>query len=210
MNLKKYGQYKNDIFQKISFPFKKGKKILDVGCGDCTDVEIFIKEFELDTYGIDIYEHRNTHKLKKFRFKKDTILKIPYPNETFDYVFLHDILHHIDEKNQSYKTHIHALKELKRITVADGYIIILEANRYNPLFYPHMVILNGHNHFRQSYFMKIIKYVYRDQVTFKFFEAHLYPKRFLPIFKVFEFISENLFFLSPFRAYNLAIIKKTS
>lgn len=41
-NFQKYGQYKNDIFNKLGFSFEKGKKILDVGCGDGSDGKIFI------------------------------------------------------------------------------------------------------------------------------------------------------------------------
>ena len=58
-DFKKYGQYKNDVFNKIGIDFKKGRKLLDVGYGDGSDAESFIKEFGLDTYGIDIYEHKN-------------------------------------------------------------------------------------------------------------------------------------------------------
>src|SRR3989339_100409 len=155
MNLQKYGQYKNDIFQKMNFSYKKGKKILDVGCGDCTDIEIFINEFKLNTYGIDIYKHDNVGKLKGFKFKVASIKNIPYPDNYFDYVFTHDVLHHIDEKYQRRSNHVNALRELKRVCRKGGYIIILEANRYNPLFYPHMVLLEGHNHFKQGYFKKI-------------------------------------------------------
>jgi len=132
-NFKKYGQYKNDIFNKVSINFERGKKLLDVGCGDGSDAEIFIKEFGVDTYGIDIYEHENIKNIKEFKFKKAGIFKIPFEDNFFDYVFLHDVLHHIDEEYQSYKKHIDGLKELKRVCKKDGCIIILEANKYNPL-----------------------------------------------------------------------------
>lgn len=206
-NLQKYGQYKKDVFEKINFNFEKGKRLLDVGCGDSSDAKIFIKEFKLKTYGIDIYEHENVKKLKGFKFKRASIQKIPYPNAFFDYVFLHDVLHHSD-KDQSYEKHISALKELRRVCKKNGYIIIIEANRYNPLFYPHMVILEGHNHFKQSYFRKIILDVFGEKVLFKTFEAHSYPPKLIGFFKIFEFISEKIPICKAFRAYNLAIVKK--
>lgn len=190
MDLKKYGQYKNDIFNKLDFNFEKGKKILDLGCGDCSDAEIFIKEYGLDTYGIDIYKHVNVEKTNNLKFSEAGIFVIPFPNETFDYVFLHDILHHIDEEKQSYEKHIAGLKELKRVVKKGGYIIIVEGNRYNPLFYPHMVKMMGHNHFKQSYFKKIIKDVF-DQASFKFFESHLYPKKYIKIWKIYEKLMEK-------------------
>ena len=203
-NFKKYGQYKNDIFNKVGINFERGKKLLDVGCGDGSDAEIFIKEFGVDTYGIDIYEHENIKKIKGFKFKKAGILKIPFEDNFFDYVFLHDVLHHIDEEYQSYKKHIEGLKELKRVCKKDGCIIILEANRYNPLSYPHMVLIKGHNHFKQSYFFKIIKDVF-DDVEFKSFEAHFYPGG-LMFWEIYEFLMEKIL-PKRFLAYNLAIIR---
>lgn len=206
MNLKKYGQYKNDIFNKLNFDFQKGKNILDVGCGDGSDAEIFINEFKLDTYGIDVYQHENINKINGFKFKDGGIFNIPFPDNYFDYVFLHDILHHIDEEKQSYDKHIAGLKELKRVTKNEGYIIIVEGNRYNPLFYPHMVKKLGHNHFKQSYFKKIINNSF-NTVSFKYFECHSYPAKYLKLWKIYEKIMEK-FCPNKFLAYNVAIIKK--
>lgn len=206
MNMEKYGQYKNDIFNKLDFNFEKGKKILDLGCGDCSDAEIFIKEYGLDTYGVDIYKHENVEKTNSLKFSEAGIFSIPFSDETFDYVFLHDILHHIDEEGQSYEKHVRGLRELKRVVKKGGHIIIVEGNRFNPLFYPHMVKMMGHNHFKQAYFKKIINDVF-DQVSFKFFESHLYPQKYLKFWKLYEKLMEK-YIPDPFLAYNIAIITK--
>ncbi|MCZ2845497.1 MAG: class I SAM-dependent methyltransferase [Candidatus Bathyarchaeota archaeon] len=203
-DLLKYGQYKNDILVKLDFDFEAGKKILDVGCGDGTDAEIFINEFRLDVYAIDIYKHDNIEKLGGLKFKKGSICQIPFDDNEFDYVFSHDILHHLDEGNQSYEKHITGLRELIRVTKKDGHIIIVEGNRYNPLFYPHMVLIRGHNHWRQSYFKRVIEDLF-DNVEFRCFEAHAYPSG-LKFWKAYELLMEKI---SPgmFLAYNVAIIK---
>lgn len=206
-NFIKYGQYKNDIFNKMDISFARGGKLLDVGCGDGSDAKIFINEFNLDTFGIDVFEHENIKKIKSLKFKKAGIYKIPFEDSAFDYVFLHDVLHHIDEKSQDYNNHIKGLQELKRVCKKDGQIIILEANRYNPLFYLHMVLMCGHNHFTQKYFQKIVKDIFGGNADFKTFESHFYPKKLLRFFKVIEKISERVPFFNPFRSYNLAIIK---
>ncbi len=200
------GQYKKDVFRKMGITFTKGKMLLDVGCGDGLDSKIFIEKYGLKTHGIDIYKHESIEEIKKLTFKRGSIFKIPYKNNFFDYVFLHDVLHHINEGEQSQKMHLRALDELKRICKRGGQIIILEANRYNPLFYPHMVKMRGHNHFRQDYFKKIVITKFPN-TKFKYFEAHSYPPFLLYPFKIFEFIMEKIPFFRPFIAYNLAIIK---
>lgn len=154
--LTRYSQYKNDIYNKLDFDFEKNKTILDVGCGDGTDINIFKNHFGLECFGIDIYKHENIEKFN-FNFKQGTITKIPFESNFFDYVFLHDVLHHVDEKNQSEEIHLKSLFELKRVIKANGYILIVEANRYNPLFYPHMVKILGHDHWSQLYFINTIR-----------------------------------------------------
>lgn len=200
-------QYKRDIFNKLDFPFKKGKKLLDVGCGDGSDGEIFEKKYGLDFYGVDIYKDENIRKLG-LKFKKGGIYKIPYKSNSFDYVFLHDVMHHIDEPKKREERHLEGLSELRRVCKHGGYIIIVDANRYNPLFYPHMVKMEGHDHFVQSYFIKIVNKAFsKDKITFKFFEAHAYPKPLLNIFKLYEYIMEH-FVPRQFRAYNVCIVNK--
>jgi ubiquinone/menaquinone biosynthesis C-methylase UbiE len=203
--LKNYGQYKADLFFKLNYNFKENKKILDVGCGDGSDAEIFIKEYKLKTYGIDIYKNDRIKKISGLKYKKGGIYKIPFPDSSFDYVFLHDVLHHIDEKNQSFSKHIAGLKEVKRVCKTGGTIIVVEGNRYNPLFYPHMVKMLGHDHFTHKYFKKIITKTF-PHAEFKHFEAHFYPQKFLSFWKVYEFIMEKLI-PKKFLSYNTAIIK---
>lgn len=204
MSISIHNQYKKDIFTKLGFTFDKGAKILDVGCGDGVDAQIFIQNYKLHTYGIDVFKHEHIDSINKLHFQISAIYNIPYKKDYFDYVFLHDVLHHIDEPNQRFSKHVQALKELKRVCKRNGTIIIVEGNRYNPLFYPHMVKALGHDHFRQGYFMKMVRQVFPN-AYFKFFEAHYYPEKYLRIFKLYEYIMEHF---SPkwFLAYNVAFI----
>lgn len=200
-------QYTKDFFRKLCYSFEKGKTILDVGCGDGRDGNFFETKYGLQWCGIDIYSDANM-KGAGLKFKIGSIFRIPFKNNTFDYVFTHDVLHHIDEPYHRKQKHLAGLKELKRVCKKGGTIIIVEANRYNPLFYPHMVKMFGHNHFSQSYFKKLIYDSYKtDSVLLKFFEAHFYPPALVSFFKVYEYIMENLV-PKEFIAYNAAIIRK--
>ncbi len=202
-----YHQYKNDFFNKLNFNFQRKKKILDVGCGPATDAPIFINEYGLKFYGVDIYKDENVTK-QRLQFKQGTIYRLPFRNSQFDYVFVHDVLHHIDEPKQRRAWHVKGLRELTRVCKTGGFIIIIEGNRYNPLFYPHMVKMKKHEHFTQVYFISIIKETFpRDKIKFTFFEAHVYPKLFLHLFKLYEYCMEH-FLPKQLLAYNGAIIKK--
>lgn len=210
MNLNKYWQYKKDIFEKLWFNFEEWKKILDCWCWDWSDSQIFIDEYKLDCYSIDIYENENIKNINWIKFQKIEwwIYNIPFENDSFDYVFLHDVLPHIDEENQNYENHKKALAEIRRVCKKNWNLIIVEWNRFNPLFYPHMVKMLWHNHFRQSYFLKLMNDCFKnDSIEFKFFEAHFYPQKFLGFWKFYEYIMEKL---SPknFLAYNICLIKK--
>jgi len=208
MNLQQYGQYKNDIFTKLKFNFEKGKDLLDVGCGDGSDAIIFQEEYGLNVSAIDVYTHENIKNIKNLNFKEAGIYDIPYKDNSFDYIFSHDVLHHIDEENQSYEKHIQGLKELLRVVKKGGQIIIVEGNRYNPLFYPHMVKMHHHEHFKQGYFKKIINNAYeKNNIKFSFFECHFYPKKWIKIWKVYEWIMESIM-PKAFVSYNIAIITK--
>ncbi|MFH1833017.1 MAG: class I SAM-dependent methyltransferase [Candidatus Levyibacteriota bacterium] len=205
----KYNQYRNDFFNKLRVDFEKGKKILDVGCGDGSDAQVFRKSYGLDFYGIDIYKNPNIKK-NKLNFKIGTIHKIPYKSECFDYVYAHDVLHHIEEKNLSDNSILLGLKELRRVCKKNGCIVIVEANRYNPLFYPHMVLMKKHNHLTKSRFKRLVKEEFKkDNILFKFFEAHLYPAKLIYIFKIYEYFAEKIFPKWPL-AYNCAVIIKIS
>jgi len=200
-----YGQYHRDLFRKLGFDFVPGKKILDIGCGDGSDARIFIEALKLNVFGIDIYKHENIDKIEGLSFQQAGIYNIPFESDIFDYVFLHDVLHHIDEEHQSQDRHRTALLEIERVTRSGGIIIVVEGNRYNPLFYPHMVKMLGHDHWKQSYFIKVIRQTFQN-VEFKYFEAHAYPWA-LTFWKFYEYCMEK-YVPKRFLAYNVAIITK--
>ena len=199
-------QYTYDLHKKVAYNFVAGRKLLDAGCGTCVDSYMLKEDYKLDVYSTDIYRHENVD-LFNLNFKEGSILKLPYEDKSFDYVFLHDVLHHVDEEKQSYNLHLSALRELKKVSKKGGTIIIViivETNCCNPLFYPHIVRVLGHNHWKQSYFKKVLTKVF-DNVEFKYFKVHLYPKKLLWLGKMYEFIMEKI---SPkmFLAYNVVII----
>ena len=127
---REYDRYKQDLFAKLDFGFQEGKSLLDVGCGDCTDLEIFIEKYRLNACGIDVFKHDRVSDLQ-VDFTLGSALDLPYHDGTFDYVFSHDMLHHVEEEHPSRDKHVRCLREMRRVTAGGGHTIIVEANRWN-------------------------------------------------------------------------------
>jgi len=91
----------------------------------------------------------------------------------------------------------------------DGTIIIVEANRFNPIFYFHMTLMLGHQHFTMTKFRRIVNNVF-PAAKFGRFECRVYPTNNPFIRKLchkFEDMMENIFIFDKFLTYNYATIK---
>ena len=84
---------------KLSLSGSNIKTVLDVGCGTGLFSEAFVKE-NLKVTGIDIdpgmIETANSH-VPKAAFQEGTAEYIPFPDDSFDLVFLAHVLHESDD-----------------------------------------------------------------------------------------------------------------
>lgn len=192
---------RKEIYNRIGIKkIFRDKKILDLGCGTGADSLNFSK-FSKSVVGLDVDSHNHWEKLRssKIRFVVGNSGKLPFGNNQFDCVFLKDLLHHVKDVEKT-------LKEIKRVTKKGGTVIILEGNRFNPIFYLYATVLQGHDHFSQKAFRKLV------QDTFprtKFKSIEVYPPFKLPkkiykvLLKVCQKVDEkNLY--EKFRAYNVS------
>ncbi len=101
---------------------RSGDKILDVGCGNGRLYDVF-KEKDINYSGIDNSEQLIKIAKEKFPetdFHVADILKIPFPDNSFDKVYCIAVLHHIPSK----QLRTEALKELRRVLKLDGLLIL--------------------------------------------------------------------------------------
>ena len=106
----------------------KEMKILDVGCGYGTSLFQLSQLGYKNLHGIEPDETLFQHIPKSIaEVRKGMAEKIPYPDETFDVVFVNGALHHILGTKQLYED---ACEELDRVLKPDGYIVIMEPGRY--------------------------------------------------------------------------------
>ncbi len=109
----------------------KPGKILDIGCGNARNLKPFLEK-GFDCTGID--SSRELIKLAKERTRGIKLLqanaaKLPFPDNSFDYVICLAVLHHLKPKD-----HEKALSEIKRVLKQGGKAAIAVWNKLQPRF----------------------------------------------------------------------------
>lgn len=195
--------YKKDFYKRIGGLRQfEGLEVLDLGCGNGDDA-FEISKYAKSVVGIDILRDPvwKKRKRKNLEFIVSEAEKLPFKANSFNGLFLKDVIHHVYDIEKT-------LKEIRRVTTKKARIILIEGNRYNPLFYIHMTKMAGHEHLSQSDFKGLVL-KYFPNAKFIFFEAHFIPLLNEKMFKLLiylERIFSRLPFLKSILSYNVAII----
>ncbi|WP_085993455.1 class I SAM-dependent methyltransferase [Oceanobacillus senegalensis] len=112
---------RKDIVPLITSYFKKGSKVLDIGCGDGYGSYKLYEE-GYDVTGIDLSSEmialaKQKRGLEPIRFLQGNVNELPFNNQTFDGVMVITVLEWTENP-------LHALREIKRIVKKDGLICI--------------------------------------------------------------------------------------
>lgn len=201
-------EYRDRIFRKLNIKSYYDFRILNFGCGQGHD-NVDFADKSMFVVGIDIVP---SARWSGFRSQNSNFILsdgcyLPCKDNSFDIIFVKDVLHHIDK-------HDLALREILRVVKPNGTIYILESNRYNPISYFHMTVAENHQHFTKTYFRKVtsLQSLGHD-VAFDSFEAHVIPLKsglLRELFYLVEDLMERTFVINKFLSYNLAIIKKSA
>lgn len=193
------------FFSKIGFNFS-GKKVLDIGCGWGADTA-YLACISGKVTGVDVKQHKTwsnlTEKYPNLDFKTGSACSLPFQDKSFDVVFMKFVLHHLSSGDRQ-----KALGEIKRVVRPKGKIIIVEANKYNPLFYFHFTLLRHHPHFSRGDFKLLIEKKFK-KVKIQDFELHNYPLKNNLILSFLHFgerIWEKMPILRYFSSFEVAII----
>jgi ubiquinone/menaquinone biosynthesis C-methylase UbiE len=183
---------------KLGYELRGDESLLDAGCGD-GGVARLLRERVTEVTAIDVEPSSEWHDEPGLRFLVGDAEALPFDSASFDVVHSKDSLHHMDAPER-------ALAEYRRVLKPDGVALIVEANRYNPLFYFHMTRALGHEHFTRRRFHALVRAAF-PTVRFGSFEAHYAP----PLNRALlaqQAIEEALERLPPFRpllSYNFAV-----
>ncbi len=194
-------RYRERVIEKVR-PYFTGKTALDAGCGDGEDASLISKYFSKVTAGdLEKNPRWEEFKSKKVSFIVSNAEKLKFKNNAFDTVIEKDMLHHASDP-------VKALKEMVR--AAKKRVIVIEANRYNPLFYVNLTLLGNHQHFTQKRFAEIVAAASQNY-EIKHFSARVCPVNipgFVSFFEKIEDALEKFPLYRPVIEYNLAVITK--
>ncbi len=109
-------QFAGHLFDR--FGMKKGERLLELGCGRGEFLKAF-QDLRLDCQGVDLSDHclKNNADLKVtcLDLSKD---KLPYEDNTFDYVYNKSLIEHFYSPD-------HLMKETYRVLKPGGRVIML-------------------------------------------------------------------------------------
>jgi ubiquinone/menaquinone biosynthesis C-methylase UbiE len=192
-------RFRSRCIDKLGFTFRGDESLLDCGCGD-GGVARMLRERVRDVVAVDVESFEQWSTGPGLTFEVANAEQLPFEDATFDLVHSKDSLHHMESPDR-------APAEYSRVLKADGTALIVEANRYNPIFYPHMTLALGHEHFSRGRFRALVRTVF-PHARFGAFEAHYVPRLNRELLRLQHAVEEGLERFPPFRAllsYNFAI-----
>ena len=191
-------RYRLRCLDKLGFAFGGDESVLDCGCGN-GGVARLIRQRVREVVAIDVERFDSWSDEPGLSFRVADAEELPFADATFDVVHSKDSLHHMESPER-------ALAEYRRVLKPSGSALVVEANRYNPIFYPHMTLALGHEHFDRRRFRDLVTPVF-PQARFGAFEAHYVPglKRTLAVQHVIEEALERFRPFRPLLSYNFAV-----
>jgi len=177
-----FGNARNQLVGSLMskyIPDYRNKKVLDVGCSEgafldyLSDKKVDVKAIDIDNNAIEFCKERGYGHQVKY----GSLLDIPYEKESFDIVFLLDIVEHVKDDHK-------AISEVSRVLGTDGSAIII-VPAYQWLWSKN----DEAYHHQRRYSVNLIKELVKSQdlrITFiSFFNTLLFP-----VFVIFTMLSK--------------------
>ena len=200
----------NVLLDKIIEVFKSEKKgrILDLGCAR-GDYSIELKRIGYDVIAADAFGDFQYKDEIEFKIC-DVTEELPFPDESFDYVLLAEIMEHL--KNPYF-----VMKEINRVLRKSGKIILSTPNILNIKSRIRFLIEGSYEYFRESPLDQI------EMFKENLYQIHVFPLRYqelefllhdcrFRIDRIFTSLYENLFlsFFIPLIKFQVFIKNKRS
>lgn len=194
--------YHARIWEGIGSALDGHQRVLEVGCGPGDDARRLAAKGH-DVTALDVEAHSGWAIVAPgVTFIESSAERLPFPDGSFDAVIERDALHHIGEPGR-------ALREMRRVLRPEGVAVIVECNRWNPLFYLHMTRLHGHDHFNLPYLRGLLEATF-DRVDLRMLETRAYPyvgDRSMPAVRAWEKVVERTPGVRRLAAYAVAVCR---
>ena len=193
-------RYRERCLAKTGVRFRGDERLLDAGCGD-GGVARLLRPRVAEVVAVDVVPSPAWRAEPGLSFAVADAAKLPFPDAGFDVVHSKDSLHHMEDPRA-------ALAEYARVLRPGGTLLVIEGNRYNPVFYVHMTRALGHEHFTRADFRGLVSERF-PEARFGSFEAHYVPwaGRLLPLQRLVEDVLERVPGLDPLLSYNFAVAR---
>lgn len=154
------------MLQNESLGRTRGKRILDVGCGDAK-FSIYLSKLGNEYIGVDV-QVRRTLLPKDVNIIRADAAHLPFRDDCFDLSISRELLHHVNSP-------LRVIKEIQRVGKR---IVIIEANKNAP--YMIWAYYEGHKHFSPIEFENILRNALGINPNIRF--VGIYAYRAFPIF----------------------------
>ncbi len=116
-----------------------GRRVLDVGCGVGMYTAAFLRQTPC-AFGVEVERERALEARERAAGVSQAVgERLPFPDDTFDVVFSHEVLEHVDDDRA-------CVAEMVRVARCGGHLVIFVPNRLYP-FETHGVFWRGRYRF---------------------------------------------------------------
>ncbi len=196
--------YLQRLLRRVRNQFAPGARVLDAGCGD-GHISQVLASWGCTVTGIDVEckpQDWEKGKTCGVTFCEGSAEALPFPDAHFDAALVKDAFHHMDHPER-------ALAELQRVVKPGGPVVVIEANRYNPVFYVHLTLLGEHDHYTRGELRRFLHKADPEYI-YTMAESRCLPWDAPWLLKVLEFgeeLLERVGVCNPWLTYQLAVVK---
>ncbi len=189
-------------------PAGKGRRILDLGCGEGHEAA-HLAGLGWRVDAVDLEPRATWPELAarhrgRLRFRQGDAEALSRLRGGYDVVLQKDRRHHAMHPAK-------ALAEMVRLCQPGGRVLVMEANRLNPIFYLRLTLLEGHQHFTRRRLLALLAAAGMGGARLQILEARVWPlnrESWQRRINRLQDLLERFPLFQPFVCYHLAVWDK--